>query len=108
MIIVQVYVKVKENYIGEFITATRENARNSLQEPGVVRFDFLQARDDKTAFLLTEIYLDEQAPFAHKETVHYQKWRESVAHMMAEPRQSTKYTELFPQDMAKWKVGNAE
>ena len=106
MIIVQVYVKVLENCIPEFIEATRENAESSLSEEGVVRFDFMQARENKTAFLLTEIYKDDEAPLAHKKTTHYLKWRETVAPMMAEPRKSEKYTEIFPQKMDMWKTPN--
>lgn len=108
MLIIQVRVKVKENSIDDFIAATLENAKNSIYEPGIIRFDFMQDRSDKRAFLLTEIYIDEQAPLEHKKTDHYIKWRKRVADMMAEPRQSEKYNEIYPTSLEKWKVQNGK
>lgn len=96
MKIVQVYVHVKPEYIDAFIESTLENARSSLQESGIARFDFLQQRDDPARFLLTEVYRDEEAPARHKETAHYLKWRAAVEPMMAEPRQGVWYTNLAP------------
>jgi (4S)-4-hydroxy-5-phosphonooxypentane-2,3-dione isomerase len=98
MNIVQVYIRVKPDYIQDFLEATMENAYNSRKEPGVTRFDFLQQTDDPTRFLLTEVYKDDEAPKKHKETTHYQKWRDTVDGMMAEPRQGVKYTNLSPTD----------
>jgi (4S)-4-hydroxy-5-phosphonooxypentane-2,3-dione isomerase len=98
MNIVQVYIRVKPDYIQDFLEATMENAYNSRKEPGVARFDFLQQTDDPTRFLLTEVYKDDEAPKKHKETTHYQKWRDTVDGMMAEPRQGVKYTNLSPTD----------
>jgi quinol monooxygenase YgiN len=79
-----------------FRHATIENARNSVQEPGVVRFDVVQQRDDATRFVLVEVYRDDNAAAAHKETAHYAKWRDAVATMMAEPRSSVKFHNIFP------------
>ena len=79
-----------------FMSATIDNARNSLQEPGIARFDVVQQRDDPTRFVLVEAYRDDSAAAAHKETAHYKKWRDVVADMMAEPRASVKYTNVFP------------
>lgn len=98
MLIVHVFVHVKEDCITPFIEATLENARKSLQEPGVARFDVCQQQDDSTRFVLVEAYKTPDAPAAHKETAHYQKWRDTVADMMAQPRTSIKYSNLFPQD----------
>ena len=98
MYIVHVFVQVKPDCIGAFRTATLENARNSLQEPGIARFDVLQQQDDPVRFVLVEVYRSPEDPARHKETAHYQKWRDVVAEMMAEPRTSTKYTDLFPED----------
>jgi quinol monooxygenase YgiN len=39
--------------------------------------------------VLYEVYRDEEAAAAHKETEHYKKWRETVAPMMKTPRHST-------------------
>ena len=100
MLIVHVHVQVKEEYVAAFSTATLENARHSLQEPGIARFDVLQDQSELTRFLLVEVYRDAEAPFRHKETVHYAVWRDTVADMMAEPRRSVKFTNLYPPDAA--------
>ncbi len=87
MHIVLVHVHVKPESVEAFKTATLENAQNSLKEAGVARFDVLQKADDPTRFVLTEVYRTPEDPARHKETAHYQKWRDTVADMMAEPRQ---------------------
>lgn len=101
MIITHVHVRVKSDQIEAFERASLENARNSLKEPGVVRFDFLQQKDDPCRFVLVEIYRTPEDPAKHKETAHYQKWRDTVADMMAEPRRSVQFSAVFP-DEAEW------
>jgi quinol monooxygenase YgiN len=96
MFIVHVHAQVKLDDVEAFKTATIENARQSLEEPGVVRFDVIQRQDDPTGFLLVEVYRSAEAAAAHKETRHYQVWRDTVAGMMAAPRTSLRYTEVFP------------
>ncbi len=98
MQIVLVHVNVKPEYIEAFKEASLENARNSVQEVGVARFDVIQQVEDPTRFILVEAYRNADAPARHKETAHYLKWRDSVAQMMAEPRQGVKYMNLFPGD----------
>ncbi len=98
MFIVHVHVHVKPESVAAFQEATLENARNSVQEPGIARFDVLQKLDDPTRFVLVEVYRTPEDPARHKETAHYQIWRETVAEMMAEPRHSLKYANLFPND----------
>jgi autoinducer 2-degrading protein len=98
MYIVHVFVHVKANRIEAFIDASLENARNSIQEPGVARFDVCQQQDDPAHFVLVEVYRTPEDPARHKETAHYQKWRDTVADMMAEPRSSIKYQNCFPDD----------
>jgi quinol monooxygenase YgiN len=98
MLIVHVFVHVKPDYVEAFKAASVENAQHSVQEPGIARFDVIQQSDDPTRFVLVEVYKDAAAPAAHKETVHYQKWRDAVAEMMAEPRSSIKYANVFPGD----------
>lgn len=98
MLIVHVHIRVNPGDVEDFMQATLENARSSVQEAGVARFDFIRDRDDPTRFLLLEVYRSEQDPAKHKETAHYQQWRDTVAPMMARPRQSFKYTNLFPDD----------
>jgi len=98
MIIVQVYVSVKPEYIDAFREATAANARCSVREPGIARFDVLQQTDDPTRFLLTEVYRTAEDPARHKETEHYKTWRDTVGEMMAEPRRSAKFANVFPAD----------
>jgi len=98
MIIVHVHVQVKPEMVADFIEATIENARCSIQEPGVARFDVIQQMDDPNRFILVEVYRMPDDPGKHKETAHYQKWRDTVAAMMAVPRQGIKYQNLFPAD----------
>jgi (4S)-4-hydroxy-5-phosphonooxypentane-2,3-dione isomerase len=98
MQIVHVHVHVKPEYVDAFQEATLENARNSVQEPGVARFDVIQMVDDPTRFVLVEVYRSAAAVGGHKETAHYAIWRDTVAEMMAEPRSGVKYTNVFPAD----------
>jgi quinol monooxygenase YgiN len=110
MVIVHVFAHVKSDMVEAFKSSTLENASNSLQEPGVVRFDVIQQQDDPTRFVLVEIYRTKDDPAKHKETPHYQKWRDTVAEMMAEPRTSIKYSNIFPheQHWAKPRIRIAE
>ncbi len=98
MLIVHVHIQVKADQIEAFQAACAENSRNSLLEPGIARFDVLQQNDDPTRFLLVEIYRTADAPAAHKQTAHYQKWAETVSDMMAAPRSSVKFTRLYPEN----------
>lgn len=98
MLVVHVHVRVNPESIEAFQAATLENARASVREPGVARFDVMQQSDDPTRFVLVEAYRTPEAPAAHKETAHYLKWRDAVAPMMAEPRRSVKFSNLFPAD----------
>jgi Uncharacterized conserved protein len=98
MLIVHVHVHVKPECIAAFREATLANARESVKEAGVCRFDVVQQVDDPERFVLVEVYRDNDAPALHKETAHYKKWRDEVEHMMAEPRRSVKYANLFPDD----------
>ena len=98
MFIVHVFAQVKSNRVENFKSASIENARNSLEEPGIARFDVIQQQDDPSRFVLVEVYRTANDPARHKETQHYQKWRESVEEMMTSPRQSLKYQNIFPDD----------
>jgi quinol monooxygenase YgiN len=98
MLIVHVHVQVKPESVAAFVKATLANARASLGEPGVARFDVCQQSDDPTRFVLVEVYRDADAPAKHKETDHYATWRDTVAPMMAGPRRSVKYANAFPAD----------
>ncbi len=98
MLIVHISVVVKPESVEAFKAATLENARQSVQEPGIARFDIMQQGDDPTRFVFLEVYRTADAPAAHKETRHYQVWRDTVADMMAQPRSSVKFTNVFPSD----------
>lgn len=98
MLIVHVFVHVKPDQIEAFRSATLENAQNSLKEPGIAQFDVISRQDDPRRFVLVEVYRTKDDPARHKETAHYQKWRDTVADMMAQPRTSIKYANVFPDD----------
>jgi quinol monooxygenase YgiN len=96
LLIVHVHVHVKAEFVEAFKQATVENARNSVREPGIARFDVIQQIDDPERFVLVEIYRSLEATQQHKETAHYKVWRDAVAPMMADPRTSEKYSAIFP------------
>ncbi len=98
MFIVHVHVHVKPDQIKAFMAATKENAQNSIQEPGIARFDVIQQLDNPEHFVLVEVYRTMGDSVKHKETAHYQKWRDAVADMMAEPRSSIKYANIYPDE----------
>lgn len=98
MQIVFVHVRVKPESIEAFKIASMENAQNSVMEPGIARFDVIQQADDPSRFCLVEVYRTAEAPAQHKETAHYQKWRDTVTDMMAEPRTSVKYNNVYPDE----------
>jgi quinol monooxygenase YgiN len=97
MSIFHIHVRVKPEFVDAFRAATIENARNSIREPGIARFDLLQQADDPARFLLIEIYRSADAPSRHRETAHYAAWRDTVAEMMAEPRTRVEYAAVFPE-----------
>jgi autoinducer 2-degrading protein len=98
MLVIHVHVHVKPEDVESFKQASIANARESVREPGIARFDVIQQQDDPARFVLVEVYRSVEATAAHKETKHYQSWRDAVAPMMAEPRSSVKFTNLFPDD----------
>jgi quinol monooxygenase YgiN len=98
MQIAHVHVHVKPESIEAFREATVENARQSILEPGIARFDVIQQADDPARFVLVEVFRSSDAPAQHRSTAHYQKWRDTVAEMMAEPRSSVQFNNVFPED----------
>jgi len=105
MLVVHVHARVKPGRVKDFLAATLVNARASLAEPGVLRFDVIQDQADPAHVVLVEVYRDADAPAAHKLTPHYAAWRDAVAEMMAEPRASQKYSAVFPETGAGWASG---
>ena len=96
MLVVHVHCRVRPESVDEFVTASLTNARASVEEPGVLRFDVMADQTDPTHVVLVEVYRDEAATKAHKDTAHYATWRDTVADMMAVPRESTRFDVLFP------------
>jgi autoinducer 2-degrading protein len=101
MLVVNVFVQVKPEFIDEFRVATIENAKNSVKEPGIARFNVLQDLSDERKFLLIEVYRTQEDTIKHKETRHYKRWSQNVMKMMAEPRRSVKYASVYPND-SRW------
>jgi autoinducer 2-degrading protein len=105
MLVVHVHVRIRPGQAEAFLAATLVNARASLGEPGVLRFDVLRDQADPQHVVLVEVYRDDDAPAAHKLTSHYATWRDTVAEMMAEPRQSTRFSAVFPDGADRWATG---
>jgi autoinducer 2-degrading protein len=102
MLAIHVHARVRPEQVAEFLAATQVNARASLAEPGVVRFDVIQDQADPAHVVLAEVYRNDEAIAAHKLTPHYAIWRDTVAGMMAEPRASTKFSVVFPAASEGW------
>lgn len=102
MIVTTVTVYVKPEYVLEFIEITKANHEASLKEPGNLRFDVARCVDDPNRFLLYEAYESEEAAAEHKQTIHYQEWRDKVAGWMAKPREGVKHYIMFPADKNQW------
>lgn len=102
MFVLCVQIHVKPQHVQDFIRASRDNASNTIQEPGNLRFDVIQQADDPNRFVLYEAYRDEAALEAHRQTAHYARWRDAVTDWMAEPRKGVKYVPLFPEDENLW------
>ncbi|MCX8124716.1 MAG: antibiotic biosynthesis monooxygenase [Spirochaetes bacterium] len=103
MIVNVVHVYVKSEHIQDFIKATIENHKNSIMEPGNLRFDVLQCQDDPSQFILYEAYKSPEAAAQHKNTSHYAVWKDTVAPWMAKPRQGITYTVIAPAEEKLWK-----
>ena len=104
MYVVCIRVHVKPEHRDDFVEASLENARQTIHEPGNLRFDVIQQVDDPNRFLLYEVYRDAEGMSAHKETAHYAKWRDAVAPWMAEPREGVKHHSLFPESDQQWQT----
>lgn len=102
MLVVHVDVRIRRGRVEDFLAETLVNARASLAEAGVLRFDVLQDRAEPGHVVLVEVYRDDDAAAAHKGTRHYARWRDAVAEMMAEPRASTKFGAVFPVEIERW------
>lgn len=102
MVVTCVQIRVRPESVDAFIEASVENHKQSVKEPGNLRFDFVRQADDPSRFMIYEAYESEAAVAAHKETPHYLKWRDTVKDMMAEPRYGIKYDIIEPKDRSEW------
>jgi autoinducer 2-degrading protein len=91
-----VHVHVIPGFRDAFIDASRVNHEASVQEPGNLRFDILQSPEDPNRFVFYEAYRSPEDAASHKQTAHYQSWRDTVAGWMAEPRQGIPMKGLYP------------
>ena len=103
MIVTFVHVWVKEEHVHDFIKASIANHKESVREPGNLRFDVLQDEQDPAKFVLYEAYESEKAASDHKNTAHYLSWRDAVADWMLKPREGVKHTIIAPADKSGWK-----
>lgn len=99
MIVNIVNVFVKKEHIDDFMRETLYNHEGSIKEDENLRFDVLQSATDPTNFVLYEAYRSEEGAKAHKETLHYLKWKETVEKWMEKPRQSQKYKLIAPKNL---------
>ncbi|MFO7368812.1 MAG: antibiotic biosynthesis monooxygenase [Bacteroidales bacterium] len=102
MIATFVHIWVKESHIDDFIAATIENHKQSVQESGNLRFDILRDAEHPAKFVLYEAYVSDEDAAAHKKTAHYLKWRDLVADWMAQPRQGIRHEIVYPVEDAAW------
>lgn len=102
MIVTSVTVFVKQEYIDDFIEATIRNHEGSVKEPGNIRFDVLQCRDDPSRFMFYEAFESEEAIKAHKETEHYNTWRKTVDDWMEKPRKGIAHHVIRPKERNAW------
>jgi autoinducer 2-degrading protein len=107
MLVVHVHVRIRPGRTEDFLAATLVNARASLGEPGVLRFDVLSEMTDPEHVVLVEVYRDDEASAAHKLTPHYATWRDTVAEMMAAPRESVRYSAVFPERSQGWATASS-
>jgi autoinducer 2-degrading protein len=102
MIVTCVHVYVKPGEADRFVEATTANHRESVKEPGNLRFDLVRETEDPNHFMIYEAYESEETAAAHKRTPHYLAWRDKVESWMAEPRKGVKYTIIEPKDRSQW------
>ena len=102
MIVRFVTVRVKPGQERAFEEATVKNHHGSVEEPGCLRFDVLKDTATDGVYYLYEVYANEAATAAHKDTEHYRAWRDAVAPMMATDRESVAGVPVVPTDPGAW------
>jgi len=103
MIVRVIRVQVKAESVSSFESETTLNHEASLREPGILRFDVLRDGTHPGTYLLYEVYRNQGAVDAHKLTKHYERWKNTVAEFMAEPRESTAYEVVAPMNPESWR-----
>src|SRR5262249_32099371 len=106
MLVVHVHARVRPERAAEFLAATLVNAKASLGEPGGARFDVIQDQADPGHVVLVAVCRGDDAAAAHNQTPHYAAGRAAVADMMAEPRASTRFAAVFPDETEGWVSGS--
>ena len=102
MIVTCVHVNVKPEAVNDFIEASVNNHKGSVNEPGNLRFDILRQSDNPCRFMFYEAYESEEAAAIHKTMDHYIKWRDTVKDMMADQRYGVRYDVLEPKLRSEW------
>ncbi|HWH76602.1 MAG TPA: putative quinol monooxygenase [Candidatus Binatus sp.] len=101
MVILHVTIQVKAEHVEEFLDVVRHDAEHSERdEPGCLRFDVIQDRDDAKRFYFYEVYQDEAAFAAHRETPHFKYYAEKTQPWLASTPERRFGKNLIPTDAA--------
>jgi autoinducer 2-degrading protein len=99
MMILHVTIQVKPEHVSEFLDVIRYDAEHSEKdEPGCLRFDVIQDRDDANRFYFYEVYRDEAALEAHRQTPHFKLYAEKVQPWLAATPERRFGRNLIPSD----------
>ncbi len=91
MVVYLVRIHVKKGFEDAFIQASLLNKEGTGKEDGNIQFDLSREIENRSEFILYEVYKSDDAVASHKKTEHYLKWRETVESMMERPREGIKY-----------------
>lgn len=101
MVILHVTIQVKPEHVAEFLEVVRHDAEHSEKdEPGCLRFDVIQDRDDGNRFYFYEVYKNEAALAAHRETPHFKLYAEKTQSWLAAAPERRFGKNLIPADAA--------
>jgi (4S)-4-hydroxy-5-phosphonooxypentane-2,3-dione isomerase len=103
MVILHVTVQVIPEHVSEYLEAVRHDAEHSERdEPGCLRFDVIQDRDDANRFYYYEVYKDEAALEAHRQSPHFKLYVERTSRWLAAPPERRFGKNLIPVD-SEWR-----
>jgi autoinducer 2-degrading protein len=101
--IILVEVNVKPERLDDFLELIKYDAEHSENdEPGCLRFDVLRDTEDPHKFFYYEVYRDEAARMAHRETPHYKHYASESADMFTGSPVRHIATNVVPTD-DKWR-----